>query len=85
MILRAQEELNQILIERFQIEGRGKRTETGDTSHQHKFKKMKAVHLQRCLLINGNLFPLVTVVMITIILKRGNTNLMRKFLGNSKR
>ena len=40
-ILRAQQELNQILIERFQTEGRGRRTESEDTSHQHKFKKMK--------------------------------------------
>ena len=40
-ILRAQEELNQILTERFQIEGRGRRTESEDTSHQHKSKKMK--------------------------------------------
>ena len=40
-ILRAQEELNQILTERFQTEGRGKRAESEDTSHQHKFKKMK--------------------------------------------
>ena len=41
MILRAQEELNQILIERFQTEGRGRRIESEDTSHQHKIKNMK--------------------------------------------
>ena len=40
-ILRAQEELNQILTERFQTEGRGRRTESENTIHQHKFKKMK--------------------------------------------
>ena len=40
-ILRAQEELNQILTERFQTEDRGRRTESEDTSHQHKIKKMK--------------------------------------------
>ena len=40
-ILRAQEELNQILTERFQTEGRGRRTESEDTSHQRKSKKMK--------------------------------------------
>ena len=34
-ILRAQEELNQILTERFQTEGRGKRADSKDTSHQH--------------------------------------------------
>src|SRR5882757_5413783 len=40
-ILRAQEELNQILIEKFQTKGRGRRTESEDTSHQRKSKKMK--------------------------------------------
>ena len=40
-IPRAQEELNQILTERLQNKGRGRRTESEDTSHQHKFKKMK--------------------------------------------
>ena len=40
-ILRAQEELNQLLTERFQTEGRGRRTESEDTSHKHKSKKMK--------------------------------------------
>ena len=40
-ILRAQEELNQILTERFQTEGRGKRADLEDISHQHKFKKIK--------------------------------------------
>ena len=40
-ILRAQEELNQILTEKFQTKGRGRRTESKDTSHQSKSKKMK--------------------------------------------
>ena len=40
-ILRAQEELNQILTEKFQTEGSGRRTESEDTSHQRKSKKMK--------------------------------------------
>ena len=40
-ILRAQEELNQILIERFQTEGKEKRADSEDTSHQHKYKKIK--------------------------------------------
>ena len=39
--LRAQEELNQILTEIFQTEGRGKRVDSKDTSHQHKYKKSK--------------------------------------------
>ena len=40
-ILRAQEELNQILTERFQTEGRGKRADSEDISYQHKYKKIK--------------------------------------------
>ena len=40
-ILRAQQELNQILIEKFQTEGRGRRSESEDASHQRKSKKMK--------------------------------------------
>ena len=40
-ILRAQEELNQILTERFQTEGRGKRADLEDISYQHKYKKIK--------------------------------------------
>ena len=40
-ILRAQEELNRIVTEKFQNEGRGIRIELGDTSHEHKSKKMK--------------------------------------------
>ena len=41
--MRAQEELNQILIERFHTEGKGKRTETEDIGYQHKDKKTKQV------------------------------------------
>ena len=42
-ILWAQEELNQILIERFHTEGRGKRIEFEDIGYQHKDKKTKQV------------------------------------------
>ena len=45
-ILRAQEELNQILIEKFQIEGRGRRPESEDASHQRKSKKMKHTKIE---------------------------------------
>ena len=34
-------ELNQILTEKFQTEGRGRRSESEDVSHQRKYKKMK--------------------------------------------
>ena len=40
-IPRAQEELNQILTEKFETEGSGRRTESEDTSHQCKSKKLK--------------------------------------------
>ena len=40
-ILIAQEELNKILTEIFQTEGRGKRDDSEDISHQHKYKKIK--------------------------------------------
>ena len=40
-ILRAQEELNQILIEIFHTEGRGKRVDSEDISYQHQYKNSK--------------------------------------------
>ena len=40
-ILRAQEEMNQILTEIFQTKGGGKRDDLEDISHQHKYKKIK--------------------------------------------
>ena len=42
-ILRAQEELNQIWIERFHTEGKDKRTEYEDIGYQHKDKNTKQV------------------------------------------
>ena len=40
-ILKTQEELNQILMEKFQTEGRSRRLESEDVSHQGRSKKMK--------------------------------------------
>ena len=40
-ILKAQEEINQILIEIFHNEGKGKRVDSEDISYQHKYKKTK--------------------------------------------
>ena len=40
-ILKTQEELNQILMEKFQTEGRNKRSEYEEASHQKRSKKMK--------------------------------------------
>ena len=40
-ILKTQEELNQILIEKFQTEGRNKRSESEEASQQKASKKMK--------------------------------------------
>ena len=42
-ILRAQEELNQILIEIFHTEGKGKRDNSEDISYQHKYTKTKQI------------------------------------------
>ena len=38
-ILKTQEELNQILMEKFQTEGRSKRSESEEASHQKESKK----------------------------------------------
>ena len=38
-ILRAQEDLNQILLEKFQNEGKDKQIESDNTSYQHKSKR----------------------------------------------
>ena len=40
-IMKTQEELNQILIEKFQTEGRNRRSESEEASHQKGSKKMK--------------------------------------------
>ena len=40
-ILKTQEELNQILIEKFQTEGKNRRSEFEEASHQKGSKKMK--------------------------------------------
>ena len=40
-ILRAQEELNKILMDKFQSEGKEKQTVSENTSYQHKSKKSK--------------------------------------------
>ena len=72
-ILRAQEELNQIVIERFHTEGKGKRADFEDIGYQHKYKrlnklKMKVDHLPKYMLINITLIILVIVVRMTTIL-----------------
>ena len=89
-ILRAQEELNQILTERFQTEGRGKRAESEDTSHQHKFKKMKPTKNESnsSSEVFGDQHKFISTSDSSDdnhYTKKGNKNLMRKFLGNSKR
>ena len=45
-IPRAQEELNQILLERFQNEEKDKRTESEDMPYQHKDKKTKQFKIE---------------------------------------
>ena len=68
-ILRAQEELNQILMEKFQTEGRGRRSESEDASHPRKSKKLKhtklkVVRRQKCLVNDKVTILLVIVVMM---------------------
>ena len=88
--MRAQEDLNQVLIERFHTEGKGKRADSEDIGHQHKYKrlnrlKMKVAHLPKYMVIYITLIILVTVVRITAILGKGNLILMKKSLGSSRR
>ena len=45
-ILIAQEELNQILMERFHTKGKDKRTESEDMGYQHKGKKTKKIKIE---------------------------------------
>ena len=45
-ILKTQEELNQILMEKFQTEGRSKRSESEEASHQKGSKKMKLAKVE---------------------------------------
>ena len=46
--MKAQEELNQILMEKFQTEGRSRRSESEDVSHQRRSKKMKLEKTESC-------------------------------------
>ena len=47
-ILRAQEELNQILMEKVQSEGKDKHIGSKNTSYQHKSKKSKHSKIESC-------------------------------------
>ena len=49
IILRAQEELNQILMENFQSEEKDKQTGSEDMSYQHKSKKSKQSKIESSL------------------------------------
>ena len=89
-ILRAHEELNQILIEYFKLrEGEKELIEKIQVININIKRlnrlKMKAAHLQRYLVINVISIPLVIVVMTIIILKKENINPVRKFLGSLNR
>ena len=48
-ILRAQEELNQILMEKFQSEGKDKQIGSENTSYQHKNKNSKHYEIESSL------------------------------------
>ena len=91
-ILRAQEELNQILMEIFHTEGKDNRTEFEDMGYQHKIKrlnklKMKLSHLLKYMVIHINKTSIILVIVVKIItiLGREILNLTKKSLGNSRR
>ena len=85
-ILRALEELNQILIEIFHTKEKGKRADSEDISYQHKYKKTKqikneSISSSEYMVINVTIIILVIVVRITTILGKGNINLLKKSMG----
>ena len=91
-ILRPQEELIQILMERFHNEKKDKRIESEDMPYQHKDKKTnnlesKVAHLLRLMAIHIKriINILVIVANIIIIPERESLNLMKKSLENSRK
>ena len=87
-ILKTREELNQILMEKFQTEGRSKRSESEEASHQKGSKKMKLAKAESSSSSEGNnqaITLLVTVVRLSCIIERKSTGRMKRFLGSSKK
>ena len=83
-ILRAQEELNQFLIEKFKLGGRSRRSESEDAIHQRKSKNIKLAKTESSSSYEGfgerqSYHTTSDVVMMIYMSRRENTNLMRKF------
>ena len=79
-ILRAQEELNHILMERFQNEEKDKRIESEDMPYQHKNKKSKqfkskVAHPLRFMAIHIIFFINILVIVAKIIIIQERENL----------
>ena len=91
-ILRAEEELNQILMEKFQSEGKDKQTGSENTSYQHKSKKSKPSKIESSSSseIYGdshrkNRKYTNASVKIIIIQEKENLSLMNKFRENLRK
>ena len=84
-ILRAQEELNQILVEKIQNEEKDKRMESEEMSYQHKKNlnniKSKVAHLLRFMAIHIRIIVSILVIVVKIIIRqeKENLSLMKKF------
>ena len=66
-ILKAQEELNQILIEKFQTEGRTRRSESKDVSHQRKSKKMKLAKTESSSSSKGSVNDKFIILLVIVV------------------
>ena len=91
-ILRAQEELNQILMENFQNEEKDKRTESEDMPYQHKIKslnnlELKLAHPLRFKAIHIRIIISILVIVAKIIITQERENLspMKKFQENLRK
>ena len=89
-ILKTQEELNQILIEKIQTEGRSRRSESEDVSHQRRSKKMKLEKLKAVHHLKGSANDKVTTLLVTIVrlscmTERRSIDHMKRFPGSLKK
>ena len=88
IILRAQEELNQILMDKFQSEGNDKHIGPENTFYQHRSKNSKkGVRPLKFMVTNIGRITNTLAIAVRIItnLEKGNIIPMRKFLENLRR
>ena len=89
-ILKAREELNQILKEKFQTKGRSKISVSEEVSHQRRSKKVKLMKTESISSSEGfgehkGTTLLVTVVRLSCMTERRSTDHMKRFQGSLKR